>query len=455
MLAVAGSADARPAPALDARAADALLAQKRGSARRRALEKWADGATLGDLVWVLRRPAAELGDSEPDLLRVALKRCPPARVALRRRLAARFEAECPDASLPHGARPARGPGEEAVPRPAASVFRIGVVLPDTGDYAGYAADLRLGLEAALAGSAAGPHAPDLEFWPTGDDDPVRGAEALEASTRHCGALVGELLSVNTIALATGARLLGVPLVSPTATDESIGALGPGVFQIGPSGWSRAERLARATIDHPGMRVGWLAAGRRNAFVTGFEAAAESLGAAVVWRMEYPSGTGFRDEVRALAAQHLDVLLWDGEPREAETLVRELTRQKVSVRLCGDEGLAPERMHAEVRTLAEGVRYVTDEWRLPPETQALLDSVAQAHGGARAGALHVRGWLTGRALAAALAGGALCPEELAEALRARCGPPPWLTAHHFLDVPREGGALTEMVVRRGRAVPLEP
>lgn len=440
------------APArLDVRAADTLLVGRH--ARAKELESWVKGADLADLVWLLRRPARELGSAEPLLAAAALAQVSADRTALRARLVARLGTDS------KGRRPGvRGGAALAAPvemaRPRASVFRVGALLPDSGDYADYARAVAIGVEIGMQSiPAPGGRVIDFDFWATGDENPARVAAALEAATWRNGLLVGELLSVPTLAVATGARLVELPLISPTATDEAIGTVGAGIFQIGPSGWSRGERLARALIDRPGLRVGALTSGapERSAFAIGFVATAESLGAILAWQSGYNPGTAFREEVRALQTNKLDVLLWDGEPREAEALLREMSRQKAAVRLCGGEGLAPERLHAEARLLLEGVRYVAEEWKLRATEQARLDSAVTARGGGPATTLHARGWLAGRAIAQALAGGALCPEEVTAALTARCGPPPWLSAHRFLDAAREGATLPLFVVQRGRAV----
>ena len=121
-------------------------------------------------------------------------------------------------------------------------------------------------------------------------------------------------------------------------------------------------------------------------------------------------------------------------------------------LCGSEALAPERLHAESRVLLEGVRYVGDEWKLSRTVEARIDSVGATRGISQISPLHIRGWLAGRALAAAVAGGALCPEEVAEALKSRTAAGPWLGSRHFLDVEPEGALLPVYQISRGRAAP---
>ena len=125
-----------PAARLDVRAADTLLA--RGGMHVRELEKWAAGASLDDLVWLLRRTPAELGASQTVLVRAALEKVPANRKALATRL---ISLAGPGAKLRRGLPS----NPSASLRPTASVFRVGSVLPDSGDYADYGRQLAIGL----------------------------------------------------------------------------------------------------------------------------------------------------------------------------------------------------------------------------------------------------------------------------------------------------------------------
>jgi ABC-type branched-subunit amino acid transport system substrate-binding protein len=185
---------------------------------------------------------------------------------------------------------------------------------------------------------------------------------------------------------------------------------------------------------------------------GVLAAARELGAEVVYQAHYAAGqSSFRNEVRDLGAKRLDLLFWDGEPAEAEALLRQLGRDRVTVQVIGGSALAPGQFHAEGRFLLEGVRYVGDDWALPSEERARLDAHVTALGGRATSALHVRGYLAGRMIANAVRGGALCPEEVARRLDALRKPHPMLGPRGFVDPGVAGLELPVYAVRRGVAV----
>jgi ABC-type branched-subunit amino acid transport system substrate-binding protein len=392
-----------------------------------------------------------LGRAEGPLVEAALRRVPPARFELRRRLEVRALLLDPKA--------ARRAGRDAVElealRPRVTVYRVAALLPDRGDYAGYAASVAAGVRAGLAWRAAGgPRPIALEFHGTGEGEIARGMAALDTVARTCGAVVGDLLSPPTTALAAATRVLGLPLVSTMATDESIGRIGPAVFQVGPASLQRGECLARAVIPAPGTRVAILTSNAevRGPFTEAFAAAAESLGASVVRRDHYPPGAAdFRNTARSLKAAGAQVLFWDGDSREADALLHQLATAGMALRICGGTALAPEQFHAGSRVLLEGVTWVADDWRLAAEPQALLDSLARARG-ERSGPLWVRGFLAGRRIADAVGAGARTPAELAARLR---HPRADLRAWGFLDCAADGATLPVFTVARGRAVEVPP
>ena len=454
--ALAARAPRTPVVTLDVRFADRTAAAPASPARDATLRGWTRTASLEDLLYVLRRPAAELGRLEADLVRAALARCPAARADLRRQLVLRLAL-----ADPAGSRKELGALAALVPelpvRPRASIFRLGLLMPDTGSYASYGRAVRAGVDAALAdANSVSLHPIEVELWSTGGDAPDRAAAAVDHAANSAGVLVGELLSVSTFAIASSARLLRVPLLSPTATDEGIGRVGPSIFQIGPSGARRGVALGRSML-RPGMsRAGVLIANDlgESPLAHGFQAIAESLGIEIAWRGSFtPGAPDLRALARAIGAQKLDALMFDGEPGDARVFLGALARAGVSLAIGGGEAFAPESHAADARLLLEGVAYVGEDWTVPAGVQARLDSVATEIGEARGTSLFVRGYYAGRLISSGVhSGGALAPEELTAWLRRHLDPLPAAGAAGFLDCISEHARLPVWTVQRGKAVP---
>jgi len=431
-----------------AAAAESLLAHPGSRPHLRALEDWARKAPLDDLLWLLRLPPGEPRDMEQVLVEAALDHTPAGRGELRQRLLARHAAS---------RKPKRG--EPPLPmldglRPWASVFRVASLLPDSGDYAGHTRILRAALLAGLRhGRPAGARPLTLDTLGTGDSDPARIAALFADVAERSDVVIGELLSVPTQALATAAVARGIVLVSPTATDERIGHIGPRVFEVGPGPEVRARALADVVLGKAPRRVAIVgsASGLRGAFAGAFAAEVTARGGRVVRRE--PSRTSAADaalQASTLKSSGAEVLFWDGPARDAETLVRALASAGATVRLCGGPALAPEGLRPAARPLFEGVTWVADDWRLAASDRALVDSLAAASG-TRAGSLWPRGFLAGRAIAAGVDGGARTPNEVARALRAADS---LLASVSVLDATREGATIPVYVIRRGRAVEAE-
>lgn len=129
-------------PPLTRITADALAASPASNDRDARLGDWARRAPLDDVLWVLRRPGSQLGKAERALVQAAMDHTPAARAELRRRLEVRRQlAEAT------GRKTGREVLELESQRPRASVWNVGAVLPDAGDYAGYGEALRVALEA--------------------------------------------------------------------------------------------------------------------------------------------------------------------------------------------------------------------------------------------------------------------------------------------------------------------
>jgi ABC-type branched-subunit amino acid transport system substrate-binding protein len=427
--------------------ADSLLSTASSPQRDKSVADWARGASADDLAWLLRRSPAELGTAERIVLDAALAVTPPKRAVLRQRWLARIAL-----SAPRLIKKGDGPVLDLTAlRPFASVFRLAVLLPDQGDYASYSRPVRVGLRAGLDWERAGGALPiEFDTLGTGDSDPARVAAAFAHSSTYSEVVVGELLSVPTLSLATAATVAGLTLVSPTATDERIGRVGPGVFQASPGVQARARALAAVVLGreaHP-VAITGSATGVNGAFALAFTAEVESRGGSIVRREPARSGAADLTALaRSLIASGADVLFWDGPTRDAEALVRALATAGATLRLCGGPALAPDLVRAASRPLFEEVTYADDDWRLPATARVRLDSLATELG-LHYGSLMTRGFLVGRRIAAAIDGGARTADEVAARLRHH---DPARAAGGFLEVERDGATLPVFVIRRGKAV----
>jgi ABC-type branched-subunit amino acid transport system substrate-binding protein len=276
--------------------------------------------------------------------------------------------------------------------------------------------LGAGFEAGLQSRAA-PGRPPLECVrvSTRSETPEEFAAAIDSAAAFAGALCGGVSPGSALLAAAAARWRAIPLVCLAPGDPAAVRLSNRAFGLGPTGAQRGRALAGAIAPGKKDRVALIVSSAADtAFASGFVASCRERGAAVVGRVVYaPGNASFTSEIRGLIGQHATVLFWDGDPPEAAALLRQLTRDRVALRICGGDGLDPARHHKESRVFLEGVTYATDDWGLGADEQARLDARLGAAG--PSDDRHVRGYLAGRLVGAAIASGALTREELAAAL----------------------------------------
>ncbi len=144
-------------------------------------------------------------------------------------------------------------------------------------------------------------------------DPVNSALAARelCADEGCIAVMGGLLSAPTASAAVVCDLYGVPLISPTATNDKIWKLGPSVFQTNITGLYEVRLLAqlatsvmlkeRFAIIHPDTPEG-----RRHAQVFGAEI--ESRGGRIVATAFFPAqGTDFKDPILKVRRERPEVI----------------------------------------------------------------------------------------------------------------------------------------------------
>ncbi|HUK61861.1 MAG TPA: ABC transporter substrate-binding protein, partial [Dongiaceae bacterium] len=252
-------------------------------------------------------------------------------------------------------------------------------------------------------------------------------------------------------LAAAARWNGLPVLLPVVDEAPATRLWSWAWAIGPTAEERGKRLATAMNTGPADQVATITSTASDtSFAAGFVTACRVRGATIATRLNYsPGNASFAAEVRTLISQRVSVLFWDGDPNEAALLLRQLTRDRVSLRICGGDGLDPARHHRETRVFLEGVMYVSSDWSLSVAAQSELDRDPAAAG---SGPLYVRGWLAGRVAGAALATGVYTPAEVAAAID-RLSPDTG-SGLRVLGVRGQGAELPVLSVSDGRALPVQ-
>ena len=333
------------------------------------------------------------------------------------------------------------------------VYRVAAFLPLTGEYEAYGHSLLAGLRLALDdANRADRLAIRLAPYDTGGEAWRAAAAARRALADGAGVFVGDVLSAPTLVLAGASQAHGIPLLSPSATEESVGEAGPAVFQTGVSEAEQGRALARYAARE--LRVGRVAVAPDSGdFAAGFAQQAAALGVVVV-AVAAPQGSrDGRAAVNELRRAQADALLLPADAGAAEIWIFALARERHAVKLLGSEALDPAALHPDAQVEAEGAALVGLDYALPEPEFARLDSLVRLRHGFAADRFVRRGYLTGRLLAQTLRGGAASPAMVAEALAARVLAPlgPARPTNGFIAYPEAEAWVPVYLVRRGTLV----
>jgi len=218
--------------------------------------------------------------------------------------------------------------------------RIGLLAPLSGQYAGLGQSM---FDAALLAVEEHNRATGQNLQLVGLD--TRGDEvvAVQAARRlieqeNVIAIVGGLLSSTTVAVATLAEERGVPLISPTATKETIGDLGVYVFQTNLTKAVETAMVARAGVQAlRRTRYGVLfPQGEQGAALSlQFAQEVERWGGEVVVELPFnPAATDFRTVIRELRKRAPEALYVPATPNVMRLIAPQLVFHDLRTQLLG-------------------------------------------------------------------------------------------------------------------------
>ncbi|MCH7760015.1 penicillin-binding protein activator [candidate division TA06 bacterium] len=245
----------------------------------------------------------------------------------------------------------------------APTYKLGLLLPLTGEAAPFGRAVFRGVELALGmenpyyenrpldeETDRTPHS-DL-FLPILKDtegDPIIALEMAKEliEEEDVLAIVGPVLSLTTIPVAARANDHNVVLISPTATEERIPMIGPYVFQLNPSIRIYGRTIARFAIEKFGIsRFALLypTDGYGEEMVKVFMEEVERLGGKILAREAYPPGTtDFQKRILRLKRTAAEALFIPAHPDEILLIAPQLRFHGVEATILGGSGWGSEKV----------------------------------------------------------------------------------------------------------------
>nr|VFJ45712.1 MAG: amino acid/amide ABC transporter substrate-binding protein, HAAT family [Candidatus Kentron sp. DK] len=186
-------------------------------------------------------------------------------------------------------------------------IKIGAILPLTGDASSYGEDCQRGVTLALEDAKEEYQQPiDIVFEDT-KADPKSAVSAFNKLTNlnKVQAIIGDMFSSTTLAVAPLAQQAGIILLTPTAADEKIPATGDYIFSIYPSASSEGRFMAKSLDPQAMRRVAVLYQNQTatKAIANAFVKAIQKRGGSVVLNESIPNEkSAYRSIMEKVAAE---------------------------------------------------------------------------------------------------------------------------------------------------------
>jgi len=261
-------------------------------------------------------------------------------------------AACALALFGCGRGPGGGPPGPA-PTPAPERVRIGAFVALTGATGQYGLSahngMRMAVEEANAGGGVGGRRVELLVQDTRSDlEETRRVVRRLAEEQGVAALLGEITSARTLAAAEVAQSLGVPMLTPSATNPEVTPRGDFIFRSCYTDPFQGAALAQFAAREIGARRAAVL------FERGQEYSVELAryvreefarqGGEVVFQEGYEAGAAdFAGLLSRVAAERPEVIFVPGYYLEAGLIARQARRAEISAPLVGGDGWDSPRL----------------------------------------------------------------------------------------------------------------
>jgi ABC-type branched-subunit amino acid transport system substrate-binding protein len=195
-------------------------------------------------------------------------------------------------------------------------------------------------------------------------------------------IVGPVFSTETIIAANIAQKRSLPIVTPTATDEGISAIGPYVFQANSTNGAKGKTMAQYAVNFLGAKnIAVLASGVQSSATQAdsFIAEAKRMGAEIVVDRRFKRGeSDIRSYVRAIRSEAMALRPDFIIAMRGKININEVTRKllSVGVKLSYIDSVIANGGNINFTSLfGDSAKQMADSLRLPAKkTSVYLDSL---------------------------------------------------------------------------------
>ena len=275
---------------------------------------------------------------------------------------------------------------------AGTPFKVGVAGPMTGQYATYGASHKAGAEIAMAelNAAGGVNGGEVSIA-IGDDlgDPQQAVLVAQKYIDDSELVVvdGHQFSGATIAAAGKYQAAGLTMISPSATNPDITALGDFIWRICMTDAVQGEGLAKYSVDVLGkskIAIMYDNSDYGRGLADAYEAGVAAAGGKIVGKEQYAAGdTDFKAQLTKLKAAGPDLLFLSGYYPEGAKIAQQAKELGLDIQMLGSDGYASDELPKLGKAAVEGMLVSTffDYSSSDPAVQKFVEAYkAQFEGG---------------------------------------------------------------------------
>ena len=249
-------------------------------------------------------------------------------------------------------------------------FRIGVVLPLTGDLANFGKTVLNGVKLRVEDFAN--ENPNIVVRVIAEDSQAKPAVAVSAFQKLIDAdgvsvVIGALTSSATLAMAPIAQQRKVLLISPTASNPKLSNAGPYFFRVWPSDSFDGRVAAEYSFSKLGIRKAGIiylnndyALGLKNVFADTFT----RIGGEIVFTDSYlENTTDFRTLITKASQMNLDVLYLPGHPQGIGTILKQAWELDVNTTFFSNVAAEDKEFLAIAGNAADGLYFTAPAFNM--------------------------------------------------------------------------------------------
>jgi branched-chain amino acid transport system substrate-binding protein len=275
---------------------------------------------------------------------------------------------------------------------ASTPFKVGLAAPFTGDAATYGASHKAGAEIAMeelnaAGGVNGGQV-SLELG----DDLADAKQAVLVAQKFIDdtsivVINGHMFSTPAIAAGAKYETAGLPMITPSATNVDITALGAYIWRICMTDAFQGEGLAKYSVSTLGKQkiaIMYDSSDYGRGLADAFESGVTGTGGTVVGKQQYTGGdTDFKSQLTKLKGAGPDLLFLSGYYPEGSKIAQQARELGMDVQMLGSDGYASDELPKLGGAAVEGMLISTffDYTSSDPAVQKFVDAYKAANDGA--------------------------------------------------------------------------